>query len=162
MSQQDPARDVGLRDMLAAIYAAGIAPTPPSPHRTRWKRNLPPLPPPPAWAIPDPPVVGRPEEARAAKALLDLHPVVKSRVRRVIVGPSRGFMELLSPEALSRLERSTILGVHYRPTQDIGINPGLLGDEALFKAVLAHELGHAADLSEERIRRVIHPLLGLP
>jgi hypothetical protein len=82
--------------------------------------------------------------ARLAKAMLDIDPLVKSKVSSITSGPTAGAMDLLKASGLgyNDFDKSSLLGAYDSGTKQIFLKPGL--NELNVGGTLAHELTHAA------------------
>jgi hypothetical protein len=136
------------KDALRDYYHAGQT------QRTREgmldENNLPDVAP-PSWFQPDPLVVGQPGMSRAAKSLMDLDPVTKSRVSSIIQGPTHASMREmvrsdLPPDMFAGTSLLGVTDLRSMPFQ-VGINPGMPNDETL--DTLVHELGHVSGYGEK-------------
>ena len=121
-------------------------------------------PPPPAWFLPDPAVVGSPFMARTAKRLLDIDPMVKQKVKRVVAGPVNGVIQDLFRAQIdpAKYEYTNLLGMFDRRNGDVSVNPrlsqyGTIQPETDMRhqllETLVHELSHAAGHGESGARR---------
>lgn len=100
--------------------------------------------PPPSYFQPDPFVVGRPEQARQAKTLLDLSPMAKHRVKSMTFGPTEASMDIMNYNNLpmDKFGGTALNGVFDTESGAIGINPDR--DPLPTLKTMAHEVGHGA------------------